>query len=275
LFAWGDRPAAEAARDEHRALLDRTDDPMIQIRSIAMDTWFAFVDGRLEENLTTARQLVAFGASSGSHQLAQGHARGLTKLSLIYMGLPDDEIAAPLPPRVPNLPSGLSSQRHAYFGCLADARQTVRGNVERWVTERTLSDIPQRALLSMLEASVLAGDGEMAAVLSMPVEGCDLMLGSSGIFEFTGVARHLGGTAALLGDTERARGYYTKALELSEKARFRPEIALTHLQIAELLVNDGVVARVHLERAISELKEMKMRLPLERALRLQTTLQGR
>jgi hypothetical protein len=48
------------------------------------------------------------------------------------------------------------------------------------------------------------------------------------------VARHLGDAAALLGDTAGARAYYSQALEAAGKIRFRPELALTHLRLAEL-----------------------------------------
>src|SRR5712692_6661975 len=54
----------------------------------------------------------------------------------------------------------------------------------------------------------------------------------------TVIARHLGAASALLGDREAARRYYEQALEVAGKVRFRPEIALTHLQLAELLLED-------------------------------------
>src|SRR6266516_4742575 len=53
------------------------------------------------------------------------------------------------------------------------------------------------------------------------------------------VARLLGATAALNGDRLAARAYYVQALESAGKIGFRPEIALTHLQLAELLLEEG------------------------------------
>jgi len=52
-------------------------------------------------------------------------------------------------------------------------------------------------------------------------------------------ARHLGAAAALLGKPEEARAHYDQALELCAKIRFRPEIALTRLQLAELLLDES------------------------------------
>jgi len=53
--------------------------------------------------------------------------------------------------------------------------------------------------------------------------------------------------------------------------RFRPELALTRLQLAELLLehypNEKREALEHLDFAILEFREMKMQPSLERALR--------
>ena len=79
----------------------------------------------------------------------------------------------------------------------------------------------------------------------------------------TCVSRHLGAAAALLGDGEAARAYCGQALEVAGKIRFRPEVALTHLQLAELLLEDRDPAQrtealAHLDFAIAEFRDMKM-----------------
>ena len=83
-------------------------------------------------------------------------------------------------------------------------------------------------------------------------------------------ARHLGAAAALLGEPDKARGYYHEALEAAGKIRFRPEIALTRLQLAELLLehypDERAEAMEHLDFAIGEFRDMKMQPSLERAL---------
>ncbi len=53
------------------------------------------------------------------------------------------------------------------------------------------------------------------------------------------MARLLGAAAALLGDPDEALAYYHQALEACAKIRFRPEIALTRLQLAELLLDES------------------------------------
>jgi DNA-binding NarL/FixJ family response regulator len=70
-----------------------------------------------------------------------------------------------------------------------------------------------------------------------------------------------------------ARAYYTQALEAAHKIRFRPELALTHLRLAELLLEDAddttrSEGQQHLDVALPELRDMKMQPGLERALSL-------
>ena len=76
---------------------------------------------------------------------------------------------------------------------------------------------------------------------------------------------------ALLGRHEEARADYEEALRVSTEFRFRPEIALTRLQLAELLLEhypkEKKEALEHLDFAIKEFREMKMQPSLERALR--------
>ena len=64
--------------------------------------------------------------------------------------------------------------------------------------------------------------------------------------------------------------HYDKALELMGKIRFRPEVALAHLELAELLLDhypeERAEALEHLDFAITELRDMKMQPALERAL---------
>ena len=83
----------------------------------------------------------------------------------------------------------------------------------------------------------------------------------------------MGDAARLLGDRAAARAYYTQALEVCTKIRYRPEIALARLSLAELLLEEPddaarSEAREHLDIAIPELRDMHMQPALERALAL-------
>jgi hypothetical protein len=75
----------------------------------------------------------------------------------------------------------------------------------------------------------------------------------------------------MLGHAKEADGYFRHAHEVSQKVRFRPEIALIRLDLAELLLehypDERDAAIEHLDFAIGEFREMKMQPSLERALR--------
>src|SRR4029434_7617973 len=74
----------------------------------------------------------------------------------------------------------------------------------------------------------------------------------------------------------QAHVYYQQALESCATIGFRPEIALTHLELAELLGKEdegSAEALAHLDFAIEELRTMGMQPALERALSLRNEQQ--
>jgi tetratricopeptide (TPR) repeat protein len=85
------------------------------------------------------------------------------------------------------------------------------------------------------------------------------------------VPQYLGAAAAMLGRHDEARKYYDEAIKVCTEMRYRPGLALTRLQLAELLLehylNEKKEALEHLDFAIKEFREMKMQPSLERALR--------
>jgi DNA-binding CsgD family transcriptional regulator len=130
----------------------------------------------------------------------------------------------------------------------------------------------------LLRAAVALGHRAAARALALrlaPVGYLSLGLPSPALT--TCIARHLGDAAALVGHRSAARGYYLQALEAAGKIRFRPELALAHVSLAELLVQEGDEtgrsdALEYLDVAIPELRDMNMQPALERALALRETL---
>jgi tetratricopeptide (TPR) repeat protein len=124
-------------------------------------------------------------------------------------------------------------------------------------------------LLLLLETAVLAKHARAAEVFSNLLAGA--VYRTTGTQNPTCVARHLGAAAALLGRYEEARKHYGEAIQVCSEVRFRPELALTRLWLAELLLEhypkERAQALEHLDFAISEFRDMKMRPWLERALR--------
>jgi hypothetical protein len=84
--------------------------------------------------------------------------------------------------------------------------------------------------------------------------------------------------AVMLGKPDDGRKYYQDALKVATDMRFRPEIALTRLQLAELLLehypDEKSEALEHLDFAINEFRDMKMQPSLERALRHKEILEA-
>jgi DNA-binding CsgD family transcriptional regulator len=124
----------------------------------------------------------------------------------------------------------------------------------------------------LLQAAVVVGDKGAAHALAAQLACVAHLTGETGIY--TCIARHLGEAAALLGDATTAHAYYLQALESAGKIHFRPELALTHMRLAELLLEEDAddisrsKALEQLDIAIPELREMKMQPGLEHALSL-------
>ena len=76
----------------------------------------------------------------------------------------------------------------------------------------------------------------------------------------------------MLDDIDQARSFYDQALQICELVRFRPEVALLHLDLAELLVEhypaEHTDIGAHLGHATGDLRSMRMQPGLERAMRL-------
>ena len=130
-------------------------------------------------------------------------------------------------------------------------------------------------LLQLLDAAAVVADEEAAeTILPWMAPSAALALDYQTTLFTPG--RILGAATALLGRYDEARAYYQQALAICEKVRFRPEIALIHFGLAELLIEhfpaEQAVAGEHLDFAIQEFEAMKMQPSLERALSLQASL---
>jgi DNA-binding CsgD family transcriptional regulator len=122
-----------------------------------------------------------------------------------------------------------------------------------------------------LEAAVLAAHEEAVKLLYRRLTDCAAF--TTGAYGPTCVARHLGAAAAFLGEPDNARSHYQTALDVAGSMGFRPEIALTRLQLAELLLDhypeERSEALDHLAFAVPEFREMNMQPSLERVVALQ------
>jgi tetratricopeptide (TPR) repeat protein len=174
-----------------------------------------------------------------------------------------------------HLPSGFWEELlHCLLQAHAGRKEEVSQILEKYVvkrlgigTDEDETNIWTDAIY--LEASVLAGHRQAAELLLNRFRGTGIC--TSGFYYPTCIIRHLGAAAALLERYDEARKYYQEAIKTCTEMPFRPELALTRLQLAELLLehypDEKKEALEQLDFAIKEFREMKMQPSLERALR--------
>jgi tetratricopeptide (TPR) repeat protein/archaellum biogenesis ATPase FlaH len=272
FLASGQRQRAEEVWDEIQVLAERTQQGNYLLWSMGIDAIRATFDGRLEETVEIARQIMARGRELGIAGFALARAATTSLFPQLYIGR-DLERLERAYQRV--LQGGLEGAAL----CLIMAHLSRMAQVKEILQKRVISrpdigsvedeaDATQDILL--LEAAVLVKDHQAAELLLHRFAGSSSNHTTGGTY-ITCIARHLGGAAALLGRYEEARKYYQKAIKVCKEILFRPELALSCLQLAELLLEHyprkNKEAVEHLNFAINEFREMNMQPSLERALR--------
>jgi serine/threonine protein kinase len=295
----GQRERAEALYRDVRALGGRVRDPLAILRPMANEGILALVDGHLEEAVALGASLAARAEELGSPVFGRQFATAISSRPLLYLGQAEETLAAlPLAVQLAGIEEGSVASRGrqalllAHLGRAEEAAALLRGLPVHLTTPGPEGDeAPAQLLTNLLEAAVVLGERELAALLAKRLAPVASLAVVTTLF--TTPARHLGAAMALLGKPDEARAYYQQALEAAGKIRFRPEIALTRLQLAELLLDEAKVGAIHelplrqdaapvgaglkpaptkealghLDFAIAEFRAMKMQPSLERALR--------
>jgi tetratricopeptide (TPR) repeat protein len=266
LIEIGERPAAEAVWRDLAQLAERTRDVGIITAARGMRDFEKFIDGQLEDAWSLGDALRTEAREMG---LGLGGIWAVPTIwplgirLLIYLGRPAEITAETDLPGRATQAFGAVALAHA--GHLDAAANIVRrfGNVGSPEDESG-----SQVLLSSLEVSILCENKDLveALVKRFAPFARELHHGHG-----VSIGRLLGNGSLLLGKPDEARSYYMQALAVSEKVRFRPEISLIRLNLAELLLeyypDERDAAIEHLDFAISEFREMKMQPSLERALR--------
>jgi tetratricopeptide (TPR) repeat protein len=269
----GQRRRAQDIMAEMRTLAEPSGQPNLLILSMLNDAIMAIWDGCLEEAVAIRRRMLARAEELNILEFAMMWSAWILP-ARVHLG----DAGRALEPNLQasrgmswNVGAGMTILfclahlgRHAEVVEMLERLVVARPGIGSAQDETTIfSDIIS------LEAAVLAGHRQTAELLL-----CRLATSSSvtsGMWLTTCTSRHLGGAAALLGRYEEARKYYQEAIKVCTDMRFRPELALTRLQLAELLLehypDEKEEALGHLDFAIKEFKDMKMQPSLERALR--------
>jgi len=295
LLEHGDREAAREAWRDLEELADHTRDVSVAVWASESAILEAFLDGRLEEMMGLVNVRRARGEATGIRMVAE--AAIACGRALLHLGRGDDGLQT-----IPTAGRPSLAVRANYLAHLGRDEEVRAGRNEFTGIERDEDESGTIVLVNLLEAAVLTGD--LATVAALARRLAPLAPFAWCASAATSYGRLLGGAAVLLGEPDKARGYYQQALEACEKIHFRPEIALIHLELAELLLRDagamnraptsGEGARAglkpaptgtaeagsraealgYLDFAISEFREMKMQPSLERALRHKDVLKA-
>ena len=276
----GDRPRAESLWEQMGQLAQRADDATALVRSLQVRPWLDLVDGRLEEAIAGAEHLLRRAEELGAPVRGRQFAGWLSFRPLLLLGRGDEAMGILRDREQLSGPGGvqlLNAVRalwlRAHLGPLDEAEE----GLPRFLDEHRQfidENIATPPLLMMLEIAVQIEDRELCSLLAQHLAPVASL--STAFLAQTCPARRLGAAHSLLGEPDKARAYYHQALDAAGKIGFRPEIALTRLQLAELLVDsypsDRPEAVEHLDFAVGEFRDMKMQPSLERAFELQEKL---
>jgi tetratricopeptide (TPR) repeat protein len=231
---------------------------------------------RLEEALILVRRFVDLADESGAPARGRAFVLQLLVAPALYLGRANIWLTASEELAGAGIGIGTSARALCLvqLGRLEEAR-AVAGPLLDDVESR-IDEFRIQVLVMLLQAAVAVVEHRAASQsVGARLAGVAHVTGEMGVH--TCIARHLGDAVALAGDVTAARAYYEQALGVAGKIRFRPEVALAHLRLAELTLEDGdeSAAAEHLDLAIPELQEMHMQPALERAQALSGDLHRR
>ncbi len=273
FLEFGMRGRAEDIMAEMKMLAERSRQPNLLILSMVNDAIRAIWDGRLEEAVEIRRLIMARAEELGIFEWAGIWASWLLPAS-VYLGNAGRSLEARLQVARGHPQNVASNQSILFYLTHLGRYAEVVEMLERLVVACPgIASAEDETMVCVdiisLEAAVLA-EHRQAAELLLPRLAVTNRL-TSGLWITTCAGRHMGAAAAFLGRHEEARKYYEKAIRDCTEMKFRPELALTHLQLAELLLEHypkkQAEALEHLDFAIKESHDMKMQPSLERALR--------
>jgi tetratricopeptide (TPR) repeat protein len=276
----GNRKRAEEAWSKLKDLTERTSLIQSRLLSLTTDSLLHLLDGRLEETLALSDQIRIIGEESGLFDISLLYMRAGGMRAHLYKGISPENLEKWHP--------GFMTQDELWVEarkCLMLAHwgenEKARVYLDDQVVNRPNIGKEEDATMTwmdafFIEAAILSGHKIAAELLYNRLNVSGLCADGQDVPSC--IPRHLGGAAALLGRYDDAREHYKTAFRVCTEMNFRPELALTHLNFAELLLDhypkEKAEALEHLDFAIKEFREMKMQPALERALRRKDILKA-
>jgi tetratricopeptide (TPR) repeat protein len=274
LLRLGEREQGEAIHREEMESPRLAGMPARQYYLPFLRACYYIMDGQLEEAAKCYDDVLRLGAATGAPLTAAVFANFFGPRLGGYLGWGREGLRRLEEwAQAAGLSVPVSAPIRAYYlvyGGESEEAATILGEAaDYYAAEPERIKHPFGGLVLLLELAVLVKHTRATEILLNLLVGATYK--TTGLLEPTCVARHLGAAAALLGKYEEARKHYGEATKVCSEMRFRPELALTRLQLAELLLEhypkERAGALEHLDFAISEFRDMKMRPWLERALR--------
>ena len=263
----GKRDRAEEVWREFLDIAKRTQQAFLLVNAAQVEGQLAFLDGRLDEAVEIIHKLQARSSELSLANTISSIAYCILPRPLFHLGRAEQalQLVKSVSPFIWNVAVCL-----AYMGQEKEAVESL----ERGMTDYPMagSDQDESTVFSaicFLEAAVLLNHKRIAELLLERLKSTKAC--TTGMWWLTCIPRHLGGAAFLLERYDEAREHYKEAIRVCTEMRFRPELALSRLGLAELLLahypDEKAEALEHLDFAIKEFREMKMQPSLERALR--------
>ena len=268
---WGARLEAEDQRRQLAALARETAHHQAALHSTGAEALFAKLDGRLGDAMEACTRCVAGGLGTFPHAWRARVAAWRGDQTVL-----EEELRW-----LPRIAASVYEPAYRalfliYLGRLNEARQALSVAVQRVSGSSPDNRVAYSMFNLMLEPAVLCGDEQAAAILLDRMAADTRKLGKP---NFVVVPRHLGGAAALLGRYDEALGHYEDAMDFCQRVGYRPELALTRMDLARLLLghlpDERQRALDYLDQAIAEFEAMGMPSALAAARQLAAGTQAR
>jgi hypothetical protein len=275
FLADGDRAAAEQVWKELDALAEHARDVVLLLWPHEIAALRATLDGRLEEAISLAARVAQRGEEIGSARAGRNEAASLTWAPLLYLG----RYSTGTGPIIEGLDEAGQRLVELVGQAWADPKRPDARDALKLIIASIRTDLRGVGggawwfLDLALEAAVEAGDMESANVLENVIQSQfgEVVALPGAMLSIYNHARAVGAAAMLRGDQDAAHKAFNRSLDWATRLGYRPEIALSRLALAELLLagpgEDHARAQAHLDFAIEEFRVMKMQPALERALR--------
>jgi transcriptional regulator with XRE-family HTH domain len=269
FLTWGDREKCQALWNTLPQQAEQSRIPFV--RSVAHRATLLrdCLDGQLERAVELGKTVENEGEALGLGLFARASAAMYLWRTHLYLGFPDEGVdglsealqqVGPGDIRVFGFSGVLAAQLAVCLahGCRIHEAQPI---LQRFLQSRTIGQPGDETslpiLVALLEAAVLLNDATAARRIMEPLSVAAHLVCVDNTM--TVVARHLGAAMALLGDISKAVTYTRQAIQVAEKVRFRPELALARLQLAELRSSAPQAS------LLAELESMHMQPALARA----------